>query len=436
MSIIIIEINDAALSISRDGDLLLESPGYAVLDGNQLYLGNEARKLARIKPRWTNNRFWAELGNEPLAGATPQLRHHADLAFAHLASLWEQTGKPDSEVIFAVPGTWTSEQLGLLLGLANELGMRVRCLVDAAVAAGAGTAGQSVSHLDISLHRVVLSELAGSNAVARRRLLVLAEEGLVHFNNLWADTIADQFVHATRFDPMHSAATEQQIHDQLPACLAELSAQGSAVVAVDDAGKQYSVTVRRDQLVSAAASAYPRIVRQLQQAAAGGRVLLSERFSGFPGLEEALAVVPGISVESLAPGAAARGCVAALESFDDSSDEIRYYTELPRAGQRIQPDAQPGPVPTHLLYRGQAWLLGPAPTLLGINGGSVHAGVEDDAAQCAIASRGGRIWLEPRAETQVQLNGREVDDNVVLSVGDQVQIGTLEEPVQVIKLVN
>ncbi|MBT8422788.1 MAG: hypothetical protein KJP03_06700, partial [Gammaproteobacteria bacterium] len=373
MTSIIIEINDAALSISEGGELLLESPGYAVLDGDQLYLGNEALKLARIRPRWTNNRFWAELGNEPLSGATPQLRHHADLAYAHLASVWKQAGEPDCEVVFAVPGSWTTEQLGLLLGLAEELGMKVRCLVDAALAACAGSAEHNLSHLDISLHRVVLSELSGGDTLARRRLLVLAEEGLVHFNNLWADTIADQFVHATRFDPMHSAATEQQIHDQLPACLLELNAHATAVVAVDDAGKQYSVTVRRDQLVSAAAAAYPRIVRQLQQSAGGGPILLSERFSGFPGLEDALAVVPGISIEKLTPGSAARGCVAALEMIDPPSDEVRYYTELPRSKQSSAAVPTAEPAPTHLLFRGQAWVLGASPTLLGVNGGAVHA---------------------------------------------------------------
>ncbi len=436
MSTIVIEINDAAVNVSRDGQLLLESPGYAVLDGEQLYLGNEARKLARIRPRWTNNRFWSELGTEPLPGATPRLRHHADLAYWHLASLWSQADDPDAEVVFAVPGSWNTEQLGLLLGLAQELNMRVRCLVDAAVAACAGYADDAIRHLDITLHRILLSELDGGAKVTRRRHLVLAEEGLVHFNNLWADTIADQFVHATRFDPMHSAATEQQIHDQLPACLAELDEHATAVVAVDDNGKQYSVTVRREQLVDAAASAYPRIVQQLQQANADGRVLLSERFAGFPGLQEALGVIPGASIDALAPGAAGRGCMAALDSFATASDEVRYYTEIRRAGEAGTTPEEAAPLPTHLLYRGQAWQLGDAPVLLGVNGGTVHAGVDDESAQCAVARRGARVWLDPRAETRVRLNDREVDDKVVLSVGDQLRLNGLEEAVQVISLVN
>ncbi len=283
---LVIEVNDAAVTVSNKDGLLLESPGYAVMDGDQLYLGGEAQAVARIKPRWTNNYFWARLGVEAIQGATSQVRHHADLAFAHLQSIWQQVGEDDADVVFAVPGSWTAEQLGLLLGFAEELGLRVRSIVDAAVAATASTPESGrLWHLDISLHRILLTEILAGHMLAREKVLVVAEEGLVHFNNLWANAIADQFVHATRFDPMHSAATEQLLHDCLPACLADLGERGASTVELSDGGKNYSVTVRRDQLVAAATSTYPRIVQQLQAGAGdGGGLLLSARFNGFPGL--------------------------------------------------------------------------------------------------------------------------------------------------------
>lgn len=440
MSIFVIELNDAAVTVSDENDLLLESPGYAVMDADRLYLGSEAQDIARIRPRWTNNHFWARLGMDPMQGATPQVRHHADLAFAHLKSIWQQVGESDAEIVFAVPGSWSSEQLGLLLGFANELDLRVHSIVDAAAAAAASTgAGGKLWHLDISLHRILLTELRAGDALVRERVLVIAEEGLVHFNNLWANTIADQFVHATRFDPMHRAETEQLLHDCLPACLADLDDQGASVIELQDREKHYSVTVRRDQLVAAAASAYPRIMQQLQaEAGEEGMLLLSGRFAGFPGLRDALSVLPGISVETLEPGAAARGCIANAGNLRSDDESVHYRTELPRAGREApgKPSpAAPESQPTHLLYRGQAWAVGRRPTVLALDGDAVTTKEGRGRPQCSVQRTGGRVWLEPRPETQVLLNGREVDDKVGLSVGDRLGFQGHEEPVQAISLV-
>ncbi len=439
MSIFVFEFNDAGINVSRDGELLLESPGYAVLDGQQLYLGNEAQEIARIRPRWTNNQFWSRLGTEPMPGATSQLRHHADLAFAHLKSIWGQVGESGAEAIFAVPGSWSAAQLGLLLGLANELGLEVRCMVDAAVAAAAGHADdEHLRHLDISLHRIVLTEIDAGATLKRQRMFVVAEEGLVHFNNLWANTIADQFVHATRFDPMHRAETEQQLHDRLATCLVEFAEHGAAIVELDDDEKHYSVTVRRDQLVSAASATYPRIVQQLQaDSGATGTLLLSERFAGFPGLHETLAVLPGMRIQVLAPGAAARGCMAHLAKLSSAGDEIQFYSEIERGNAAAQ--AAPAPrkaQPTHLLYRGQAWPVSGRPTVLAMRDGDVLTGEDSGEPQCSVQRLDGRVWLEPRPVTRVMLNGREVDDKVALSIGDRLQFGGHEEAVQVISLVS
>lgn len=440
MSIFVIEFNDAAISVSKDGELLLESPGYAVLDGQQLYLGNEAQDIARIRPRWTNNRFWSALSAEPMPGATPQVRHHADLAYAHLQSIWQQVGESHAETIFAVPGHWSSAQLGLLLGIAEELGLQVRCMVDAAVAAAAGhDHGQANYHLDISLHRIVLCELGPEGGLERRGLFVLAEEGLVHFNNLWANTIADQFVHATRFDPMHRAETEQQLHDRLPGCLAELGDSGAAIVELEHAGKHFSVTVRRDQLVAAAASTYPRIVQQLQaEAGTKGTLLLSERFAGFPGLQDALAVLPGLNLQALASGAAARGVMASIESLRADEDAVQLHTRIQRGRPGVTAGAAastaPRPVPTHLLYRGQAWVLGSRPTVLSMDDSGVLPGAEHGIPQCSVQKLDSRVWLEPRPVTKLELNGREIDDKVALSIGDVLRFPGHEETVQVISL--
>jgi len=437
----VIELNDAAVTVSDESGVLLESPGYAVMDENRLYLGGEAQDVARIRPRWTNNHFWAQLGMDPMQGATPQVRHHADLAFAHLQSIWQQVGAEGADVVFAVPGSWSAEQLGLLLGFANELDLRVRSIVDAAVAAAASSRAKgNLWHLDISLHRILLTEIRVRDALERERVLVVAEEGLVHFNNLWANAIADQFVHATRFDPMHRAETEQRLHDCLPACLADLEEQGASMVELSDREKHYSVTVRRDQLVAAAASAYPRMVRQLQAGAGGARaLLLSGRFRRFPGLQDALSVLPGLELETLAPGAAARGCFANAQELLREGDAVHFLTALRRVeGDTPERNAET-PVaaqPTHLLYRGQAWPISRRPVVLALDGDAITQDESQGDPQCTVLESDGRVWVEPRPVTQVRLNGRQVDDRVGLAAGDRLEFSGHEEPVQVISLLS
>lgn len=438
---LVIEVNDAAVTVSNKDGLLLESPGYAVMDGDQLYLGGEAQAVARIKPRWTNNYFWARLGVEAIQGATSQVRHHADLAFAHLQSIWQQVGEDDADVVFAVPGSWTAEQLGLLLGFAEELGLRVRSIVDAAVAATASTPESGrLWHLDISLHRILLTEILAGHMLAREKVLVVAEEGLVHFNNLWANAIADQFVQATRFDPMHSAATEQLLHDCLPACLADLGERGASTVELSDGGKNYSVTLRRDQLVAAATSTYPRIVQQLQAGAGdGGGLLLSARFNGFPGLVNAVSVLPGLSVGALSAGAAAQGCFVHASELLGDDDAVHFHTELRRGAAGARQGAAPVPeqaLPTHLLYRGQAWPISARATVLALDGDTLTTAEGAGEPQCSVRRLDGRVWVEPRPVTQVFLNGRQVDDKLGLSVGDRLEFRGHEEPVQAISLVS
>ncbi len=47
MPTVAIELNDAGVTTARQGTLLPESPGYALVDGEHLVVGAEARDRAR-----------------------------------------------------------------------------------------------------------------------------------------------------------------------------------------------------------------------------------------------------------------------------------------------------------------------------------------------------------------------------------------------------
>ena len=108
MRIGLIEINDSGLDVSLDGRPLMRSPGYAVIANQRLLVGAEAMQNARLLPRWTHTRFWQQLDTQMLKVGQPQIRHSADLAYAHLASIWTaiKDRRPDA-VVLATPGDYS-----------------------------------------------------------------------------------------------------------------------------------------------------------------------------------------------------------------------------------------------------------------------------------------------------------------------------------------
>ena len=144
--------------------IVLRSPGYAVVHNDAVELGESAVKLARLNPRAVYNRYWSNLNEDVLQHPSDHVRHHADLAYAHLLDIHEQVGKPD-ELLFAVPGNFTNQQLALLLGLVEASPIKKTVgLVDIAVATAAKIAntGEHV-YLDLHLHHAILTEVSVSN---------------------------------------------------------------------------------------------------------------------------------------------------------------------------------------------------------------------------------------------------------------------------------
>ena len=112
-----LEINDVGLILAADGELLVEEPGYAMLDGPEPETGAAAARRARLKPLFVETRHWQDLGTTVLARPMPAATTYAEVAHAQLASLVQPHVARDAEVLLAVPAWYTRQQLALLLGL-------------------------------------------------------------------------------------------------------------------------------------------------------------------------------------------------------------------------------------------------------------------------------------------------------------------------------
>ena len=118
MSIGLLDINDSNLQLWHN-DKRVQSPGYALLQGQHYLFGAAARSAARLQPRDINTRYWWQLGTDTLQPALGPARHTGDLVHAHLRQLHTEAQQPD-EILLAVSGSMQHDQLALLLGIVQQ----------------------------------------------------------------------------------------------------------------------------------------------------------------------------------------------------------------------------------------------------------------------------------------------------------------------------
>ena len=214
MGAVAIEINDFGLAVANESGVLAVEPGFAGIESGRVVTGEQARARARLQPRQTSSRFWSALSMDPGSAGADIGSSAAELAYAQLESLWQRFGSGATAAVLVVPGGYRTEQLGLLLGLAQECNMPVRALVDAAAAASVRPyPNRQLMYLDASLSRVSLS-LIEQNGEAQVRAEHSLAQGLAGIADAFARRIADQFVRATRLDPYAHAETEQALFDR------------------------------------------------------------------------------------------------------------------------------------------------------------------------------------------------------------------------------
>ncbi len=415
-----IELNDAGINQAVDGKLIYTSPGYAVLDGDQLMVGEQGLKNARLLPRWTNNRFWNQLNNEPIANSTNLVRHHADLAFNHLEQIWANMDQGIEQVVLAVPGFYDRQQLGLLLGMAKETNIPVKGLVDLGLISVAQQPSlQTIFFLDISLHRITVTLLRSDSVLRAMETMTISDTGLFTLWDRWANIIASQFIQSTRYDPMHQADSEQQLFDLLPSWITESSRTNQFELNLD--GVTHTTQVSSEQLIGACSTVYPEIVKAIRNLIPpneAATLFVSHRFQGIPGLKDSLQLIPDLEVDYLSGTAAIEAAQIHWDKLASSGDDVSYITTLPVSAKKASTRVLQQP-PTHLLTAHRAYSIS---NTLRVESLSPEGLVESaDDASFTVYQRGKDVFLEAH-ESDVLLNGQAPASRCVLNAGDQIML--------------
>jgi len=325
-----IELADAGLiALPEEGEVAAPSPGIAIVDGETITVGSEASARARLTPRRSHTRFWQDISTAALGRPFPRQLRSADLAWTHLSEIWNRTGRGVSSVILALSDGRSEDQLGLILGVARSAGLPVDGLVNAAVAASVGHHGdRPFLHLDLELHRAVLT--IGEPGPRRRSAVISDRVGLTVLHDTWLRLAAGLFLKQTRFDPFHSAASEQALFDRLPAILGQLGRRPSTTVTLAADQKTFSIDLGCDLVETAAETHYRAVDELVRSALTHGpdRILLTARAAAMPGLTGRLASLTELEVIELPLAAAAAGAHQRAGRIITRGEALPLVTDL------------------------------------------------------------------------------------------------------------
>ncbi len=426
MALGIIEINDAGIQVAIENEIVTTSPGFAVLDGDHLMVGEEALQNARLLPRWTNNRFWNQLNTDPIANSTDNVRHHADLAFAHLDSLWQPIREQVDSVILLVPAYFEHSQLGLLLGIAGEIEIPVVGVADVSLMAACDLPVRSTClHLDVHLHRTTLTNLSSGNTLNRTRTATITETGIFKLWDRWANIIAHQFIQSSRFDPMHQARSEQALFNQLPAWIEQLGTSRGNQFELDLGDINHSVSVSRDQLLTACAQIYPLLVQFIRAQATTDEVstlLLSHRFAGFPGLKDSLGLISNVELVELEAAQSIISAYAHADRIISGDGAINHITQLPISNRTNSTNlSQDKARVTHMLMGHHAVAIGKSFQL----SRNFNEGIRKDPENpiCTLYPRGDDLYVDVHTAAALKVNGEPASGQIPLKPGDILNVG-------------
>jgi len=443
MSFLGIELNDAGITGVSDAGIAFSEPGCALLDDQGVVFGSAAQQAASRFPRAFHDRYWLSLSDEPLVAGSGDVQTCADLVHAQLAQLWEVTANDVSQVAYAVPSYWSRDQLALLLGISQELGIPLKGLVEIPVAATRRPyPGYELLNIETGMHLTGISHMHSEVSEIQYALDTVADTGVVALRRTCAEYFARRFLECCRFDPLHDAESEQGVYDLMDEWLAALGQSATTDVRMNYKGNEYSAVLDAASLSSLLRRCCQALIQSLRSVVSIDQptaLQIDAHLASYPGVIDMLLELPGCDVFVLEPGAAARGLLARHKNLLDNGSSTEAGCSLSVSLPFDQPPAEAAEKvvsaiinrsPTHLLYAGVAYRLGalafhigtePDKNGYGVLVSSSHTGVSRQ--HCSIELSGGHVRLNDHSRFGTLLNGCKLKGSAILQTGDLVSVG-------------
>lgn len=395
MTVAVLELNDQNLIIQTEDGTQHTEPGFAQLTANGIITGDSARAVAWQQPQQSYNQYWRQFNRLALPSKQRWARHHADIAFAQIKQLVAAVGSPE-QLILSVPGSFSDEQLSLLLGLASAVTVEIVAVIDSALASSVGQDSDALV-IELQLQQTVVTRL--TKVDDRQQITdqeVIPDLGVMQLYNAVARHISDQLIADYRYDPLHTSDGEQLIYDQLPHWLMQLGWEDEISVTVPSAQGDLNLVLRKQQ-----------IAEILEQRLNGLNTLIKKH----PGAELCFSHSASL-LPTLLPQFAQAGLCKQNSGIDNcfnlqdklTAGELQRISELQAPGKSKTGASKKIHQATHLLYQDHGYPLDQPISLHIANKQlSLVTGIDNRAALVFVVDNHQLKVLHQQEDLQVQL---------------------------------
>jgi hypothetical protein len=396
MTVAVLELNDQHLIIQTEDGTLHTEPGFAQLTASGIETGDRARAVAWQQPQHSYNQYWRQFNQLALPSKQRWARHHADIAFAQIKQLVQAAGSPE-QLILSVPGSFSDQQLSLLLGLASAVPVQIIAVIDSALASSANQAASQSLVIELQLQQALVSKVISADG--RQHINdqeVIPDLGVMQLYNAAARHISDQLIADYRYDPLHTSDGEQLIYDQLPHWLMQLGWDGEISVTVPSPQGDLNLVLRKSQIADIfeqRLNGLNSIIKKHPQA----ELCFSHSASLLPTLLPQFAQAPLYNQNS-----GIDNCFELQHKL--TAGELRRICELDTPRTSKTSASKKAHQATHLLYRDHGYPLDhPVSLHIGDNHLSLVTGIDNRAAMVFVVDNHQLKVLHQQQDLQVEL---------------------------------
>ena len=251
MTTALLEINDFSIKASTSDNNTYNECGFAHVTDSGIITGDKGFEAFWHHPEKCSNNYWLFLDQQPLKTNWKWARHNADIAYAQLDNTLKSIGSPD-EVILCVSNTISVEQLSLLAGLLKALNISIKRIVDLNLFAGLAMR-QSSWIIDMQLHQATLTLVEKSISDDQEIFSIKESEtlpnfGFMHVCNTIARNISKKLINNSRFDPMHSSGSAQDLYNQIKSNINEFEENNELNFQIKSPSGIVNITINPSEL--------------------------------------------------------------------------------------------------------------------------------------------------------------------------------------------
>jgi hypothetical protein len=419
-----LSLSPAGLVAGCGGEITIDAPACALLGpageargaAAPILFGADARAASKRYPDRVRRDFWQRVFTPRGQGDEAEFR----LAQAQLRDLeapLRALSANEGGLVVALPLRHVGDHLAALLGVLEGAGVMAAAVVDGAAAQAAWqldaaetAQAQRIAVVELLPRQLLLTPVHLVDGTFRSEPPTTLPWGEDRILDQLLLRIAAAFIESHRHDPLHTAATEQALLDQLlEACAMHPSGAEAATARLNFTADGFSVGLDTAHLAQTTATRVGDAL-QAEQALAErrfDRVLVAHAAARIPGF---LAVTdrllgPATALPAAAPGLAIEALHEALPRRE--GDAVPLVRSLRRSEQAAPRSA--GEPPTHVLDGGHALAL---------------AAAQDVLAGCRISvAENGAATVTPTPGGAVTLNDRPLAQPTPLYAGDVLSAG-------------